>query len=590
MKNLSIAATDLAAERTLNRIRSGATCPPIIGILPQAARSRASRVQAFSSPILGVSFLIVLLLSPPGNLLGATLSKKLPVVPKWERYEHAFESLIAYANPLQDVTLKVLFTSPLGETSEIYGFWDGGRVWRVRFSPDQPGRWTFRTTCSDAANMGLNEQSGEFLCTSALGQSRFDHHGPVRVASDGQHLEHADRTPFFWLADTVWGGARLSEPKNWEIYGVIRSSQNFSVAQWSVSPGEDFKGQSALTGFPEKIGVNPEFFRALDAKVATLAEVGILSAIAPLWEPQPQAAAVALPDSQASLLLRYVVARFGADPVAWVIPAGDNQKSAERWERIGREVFGGTHHAPVLVCAGKDRRALARFATLEWVDMIGAPVPTNGSGEVLSDSQSAGAGSKAARHLIIAITPEENGVGAQKGTRVTAEAVRQSSYRSLLAGHAAGITYSGHGVVDWNATVDPKTVDKLGAGLPFWHKALFMPAAKQMGYLAKLASSVRFCELQPAPKLIAGPTDVNSTPARAFAASTETKDLLCVYVEQHRMLELSMDEMPQALGSVTWFNPRRGDTSPTVAVVVQRTCQFPTPDQSDWLLVMKAGK
>jgi hypothetical protein len=530
-----------------------------------------------------------LLVTTAGNLLAATRSPKMPVVPKWERYEHAFESLVAYANPLQDVTLKVRFTSPLGDTTEVYGFWDGGRVWRVRFAPDQPGHWIFKTACSDVANMGLNDQSGDFLCTSALGQSRFDRHGAVQVAQDRQHLEHADRTPFFWMADTVWSGARLSEPKNWEIYGVIRSSQNFSVAQWSVSPGEDFKGKSALTGFPEKIGIDPEFFRALDAKVATLAEVGILSAIAPLWETQPQAEAVALPDDQATLLVRYVVARFGADPVAWVIPAGVGPKGAERWEKIGREVFGGRPHAPVLVCSGKERENLARFSSLDWVDMIGLPVAADGSDEPPREVAQA-AGSKTARLPIIVITPQENALGAKKGTRVSADDVRQSAYRGLLAAHGAGITYSGYGVANWNTTVEPKVQDKLGAGLPFWHKALFMPAAKQMGHLAKLAGSVDFWELRPAPGLIVGPNGTNSGQGRVFAASTEAKDLLWVYVEQHRMLELTMDEMPPALGSVTWYNPRRGDTSPTVAVVVQRTCQFPTPDQSDWLLVLKAGK
>src|SRR5207249_4368756 len=92
------------------------------------------------------------------HLLPAEPSPQMPVVSKWGRFEQSFKSSVAYSHPLQDATLTVIFTSPLGETSQVYGFWDGGKAWRVRFSPSQPGRWSFRTTCSDAANPGLHNQ------------------------------------------------------------------------------------------------------------------------------------------------------------------------------------------------------------------------------------------------------------------------------------------------------------------------------------------------------------------------------------------------------------------------------------------------
>src|SRR5436189_5035467 len=122
------------------------------------------------------------LFSAPGTTSAATKSPKLPVTPKWGRFEEAFTSAITYTNPLQEATITVQFTSPLGETNQVNGFWDGGRTWRVRFAPDQPGHWTFVTTCSDTGNTGLNGQHGEFLCTSTIGESRFRRHGPVRVA------------------------------------------------------------------------------------------------------------------------------------------------------------------------------------------------------------------------------------------------------------------------------------------------------------------------------------------------------------------------------------------------------------------------
>jgi hypothetical protein len=38
------------------------------------------------------------------------------------------------------------------------------------------------------------------------------------------------------------------------------------------------------------------------------------------------------------------------------------------------------------------------------------------------------------------------------------------------------------------------------------------------------------------------------------------------------------------------LNPRTGKKSPAVAVVGARTCQLPTPDTGDWVLLVKSGK
>ena len=189
----------------------------------------------------------------PAAVPRAAASAKMAVIAKWGRFEQSFKSTVLYPNALQDVSLRVVFKSPLGETNEVDAFWDGGRTWRVRFSPDQPGRWKFRTTCSDKTNDGLHNEFGEFICTAATGQTRFAKHGQVRVARDQRHLEHADGTPFFWLADTVWNGARVAGLKDWEFYAGIRASQRFTVAQWAAAPGDDLKNESAYSGFPERI-------------------------------------------------------------------------------------------------------------------------------------------------------------------------------------------------------------------------------------------------------------------------------------------------------------------------------------------------
>jgi hypothetical protein len=43
----------------------------------------------------------------------------------------------------------------------ITGFWDGGQIWKIRFSPTSVGIWTYKTNARDA---GLNGQTGFITC------------------------------------------------------------------------------------------------------------------------------------------------------------------------------------------------------------------------------------------------------------------------------------------------------------------------------------------------------------------------------------------------------------------------------------------
>jgi hypothetical protein len=521
-------------------------------------------------------------------VLPALGGEKLPVVSKWGRFEHDFQSSLTYSNALQDVTLSVVFTSPLGETNQVFGFWDGGKTWLVRFSPNLPGRWSFKSSCSDPANKGLNDQTGQFVCTAAIATSRFARHGPIHVAADRRHFEHVDGTPFFWLGDCVWNGARVSTLKDWKLYAAVRSSQQFTAAQWTAAPGTDAHSLAAFSGV-ERITINPNFFRPLDAKLEALSRAGILSVIVPFSE---QAGTTSLPDDQIALLLRYIEARWGADPVAWLIGFDSDVQSDQvaRWKKLGGAIFGASHRAPVIVSAGRRQPILDNFRDQLWVDAFAYEPVSDMTEEALRAANSgpfANEWKKEPARPLIPIVPYENSVANDSKKRFTSDATRRAAYSSLLLSVPAGITYGAAGVADWDMTLDQPP--KKRNALPLWHRALFMPAAKQMANLAKFVNSVEFWRLRPQPGFVAVQPGTTSSERFIAAAGTEAKDLSVVYVPQERTLEIVLEALP-ASPSVTWFNPRGGQTSPAVAVVGGRSCQFPTPEPGDWLLVMKAGK
>jgi hypothetical protein len=62
-----------------------------------------------------------------------------------------------FPNPVRDVDLTAVLEGPNGQEVILPGFWDGGRTFRVRFTPTAPGTWTYMTVSSDPS---LDAQSG----------------------------------------------------------------------------------------------------------------------------------------------------------------------------------------------------------------------------------------------------------------------------------------------------------------------------------------------------------------------------------------------------------------------------------------------
>ena len=513
-------------------------------------------------------------------LFAGTALAKVSLVAKWGRFEQSFKSTVAYDNPFQQCTFKVTFISPTGETNGAYGFWDGGNIWRVRFSPNQPGRWTYRTSCSDTANARLNNQTGEFLCTSPTGKGRFAEHGPVQVAADHHHFEHADGSPFFWLADAAWDAPRLSTPRDWITYTQTRSGQNFSAVQWAPAQGLDAEKHSPFSG-QSRILIDPAYFQRLDEKVDMMNRAGLLSVIAPLWG--NEGAASALSEDQIILLSRYLNARWGAYDVAWLLTTDANDSA--RAMRIGREVFADAPHAPVIVFPGELASGFDEFRNEDWVDAFGFGLGQNINNDSLAWLVSGPLGRESltqpARPLINVLPPMENGVAAQSHERIAANDVRRIAWWSLLLTPLAGVSYGAQDVATWN----PAKQDKF----PTWRISLFLPGAKQMSQLGELMNTADWWQLHPAPRSVTTQPGRNS-PRRYIAASeSAAKDLSITYVPEDRTLEINLEALPRS-PAIQWFNPRTGQKSAAVAVIGARSCQLPTPDPGDWVLIMKSGK
>jgi len=129
----------------------------------------------------------------------------------WEVQEITLEAARDYANPYVDVTNWIELSGP-DFKRRVYGFWDGGRTFKVRFVATKPGDWSWRAAATPADDAGLNGGAGSFRAVAweaADIEKNANRRGFVSASANGHALRYADGTPFFlvgdtWLAASTW--------------------------------------------------------------------------------------------------------------------------------------------------------------------------------------------------------------------------------------------------------------------------------------------------------------------------------------------------------------------------------------------------
>lgn len=515
-------------------------------------------------------------------------------IPKWGRFERRFTGSGTYANPFQDVQLTVTFTSPSGEERHVNGFWDGRDTWRVRFSPDETGTWSY-TTRSNPNDSGLHGQDGTLECGASAGSTRFEQHGPIGLSNNRRYLVHADGTPFLWLGDTAWNGPLRATPSEWAHYLRERVRQKFTAVQWVTTqwlaaPDGDINGNTAFDGI-EKIRVHPAFFQRLDAYVEAICQAGLLNVPVLLWAAEWRDAeynpGAFLPEDQAIALGRYMVARWGSYPVAWILPGDSDYRAekAERWKRIGRAVFGDGPHAPVSLHPGGIQWNSEEFQHESWLDILGYQ---SGHGDDEATLEWLLCGPPATtwqiepiRPFINLEPPYEYHISYQSKTRISPDFTRRALYWSLLVSPTAGVTYGGHGVWGWDDGTTPPIAHP-NTGIPLhWKQALTMAAAEQVCYLADLFESIEWWQLAPSPDLLESQLGEQDRRRFVTASKSPEGDLIMVYIPADREIRLKLVGQRADLSAI-WFDPRTGVRQPATL----NGGHMITPAPGDWVLLL----
>ena len=238
-------------------------------------------------------------------------------------------------------------TAPGGETCTLRSFQKADGDWYVRYASPQTGIHTWRA----------GDASGTLEVMLYEGDNPLYKHGAVR--SNGKYLEHADGTPFFWLADTWWMGltTRLPYPDGIAELAHDRVEKGFTAVQivaglYPDMPPFDPRGKNEA-GFPWKEGftdINPAYFDAADKKITYIIEQGLMPCIVACWGYYADFCGK-------DVIRRHwdeLLARWAAYPVMWCI-AG--------------EVFSPFYNNPGILDGSLSREAYTERIRAVWVEL-----------------------------------------------------------------------------------------------------------------------------------------------------------------------------------------------------------------------------
>ncbi len=293
-------------------------------------------------------------------------------IPRFGMLEQTFTQQRSYANPYVEVTANATFIQPGGRQRSIPLFWDGGTQWKVRFSPDVIGAWSWSVRSSDP---GLNGAKGSFNCVPSINRG-----GIMAMKGYSYHFQYQDGTPYWLFGDTQWEafaddpGQGLSASRMSQYFN-LRAGQGFNYVHAEIiglvrSSNIDARGQENPAFYDYRAEtINPVYFHEVDTRLRQANSLGITMGLF-LMEPYCTVASsidlafksdnncwMSFPNEAARWrYARYVVARYSAFNVLFLITTewGPNPKpidhdtSVAMFNRIGTEIQNHDPHHRLL--------------------------------------------------------------------------------------------------------------------------------------------------------------------------------------------------------------------------------------------------
>ena len=521
----------------------------------------------------------------------------------------------AYSDIFDEIEVDVIYQGPDGGEWRVPAFWAGDNIFRVRFAAPSPGRYSYRSICSNPDDAGLHGQTGEIVVEPYEGPGDLFQHGRLRVAESRRTLEHADGTPFLWMGDTWWMGLvkRFDWPDGVRSLVADRVAKGFNLIQIVAGPLPDFDAEDATwhpqqaneAGWPwEKdwTRINPRFYDLADLRIAYLVENGLVPCIVGMWGFYLPLMGV----RKAKQHWRNLVARYGAYPVIWCaagevkMPTYSRHRIPGAWESEGAALAEGwtevtrcirecdPYHNPITAhpTCPSDSREMLLDETLLDIDML----QTGHSGHYSLRPSAELVNAAVARHPRM---PVVNGEACYEGSMGGSwQEVQRFLFWTSMTSGAAGHTYGAQGIWAMSSRDEPFAGSTMSWGDTFWQDAMHLPGSAHVGLGRRFFERYPWWlfeprlepEVEKLGRISAFATGIPGTVAIFYLPASCTEPALAGVKGARVSIE------PGVTYIASFFNPRTGAEIEIGLVKSDADGKWPVPrmpSMEDWILVLE---
>jgi len=239
-------------------------------------------------------------------------------------------------NPFTDVSVSAEFIK--GDlTFNPEGFYDGGGIYRIRFMPDETGKWSYVTSSNLRELDGLK---GTFEC---IGASE-NNHGPVGVWNK-YYLAYEDGTPYFQIGTTSYAWAHQGDEMEQQTLRTLEQAP-FNKMRMCIFPKDYVYNQNEPVYYPfegeplkdwDFTRFNPKFWQHFEERIMDLQNMGIEADII-LFHTYDRWGFEYMDKESDDRYIRYAVARLSAFRNVWWSLANEfdfmpDKKEAD-WDRF----------------------------------------------------------------------------------------------------------------------------------------------------------------------------------------------------------------------------------------------------------------
>lgn len=516
---------------------------------------------------------------------GASATAAEDAATTWTQWEQALTSTRAYDNPFADIVVSVDLKGPSGDSFSSAGFWDGGTSFKVRAMFPTPGRWTWRTTCSDPTNAGLHHRSGVVEVSAYRGDNPLRRRGYLKVGPGRRHLSHGDGTPFLWVGDTAWSAPMQATYDQWKSYVSDRRRKRFTVVQ--VFCASDWSGKKDVLGNPPFVGEGltkwgPAYWREYERKVQLANDEGLVVVVMGLMEPVKR-----YPDAEsARRFARQLAGRLAGSFVVFS-PSFDS-KAMDLADKVAEAVRQAAPRHLITQHPGTDLGAAKHYHDSPMLDFAGLQTGAGWGSKPLSPVTASRTAVEWSETLYRMQPPKafvnlEARYDSEFNQKQLARLPRSCGYWTILSG-AAGYTYGCAGIWNWGQAF----VSKDPQASPWdWETGLDRPSSTWMRHLAEFFGEIEWWRLQPCRELVGDqPKDATR---RIVMARTARGDLAVAYLPDNPSINIDMKSFPTPM-KARWHDPRTGARRAVESLLGPGEHELTRPEGwEDALLVLMAS-